>query len=179
MTWSYIKSDLYRYEGKWSIQAFIKNYLFNPSFKFTFWLRCCRGNWLFVRIIARIFHRYYSIKYGLKIPHTTEIGYGFYLAHGLCVVVNNTCKIGNNVTLSQFCSIGASKGKAAEIGNNVYIGPNVSIVEHISIGDNVSVGAGAVVTKNIPDNATVAGVPAKILHFENPGRYILYKYMAD
>ena len=178
MICSYIKSDLYRYEGKWSMQAFAKNFLFNPSFKFTFWLRCCNGGG-FVRIIGRILHRHYSIKYGLKIPHDTEIGYGFYIAHGLSVVVNNTCKIGNNVTLSQFCSIGATKGKAAEIGDNVYIGPNVSIVEHVLIGDNVSVGAGAVVTKSIPRNATVAGVPAKVLHFKNPGRFILYKSIAE
>ncbi len=179
MIWSYIKSDLYRYEGRWSIKVFLKNFLFNPSFKFNFWLRLCRSNTMLLRMVARIFHRHYSIKYGLKIPHDTDIGYGFYIAHGLCIVVNNTCKLGNNVTLSQFCSIGATKGKAADIGNNVYIGPNVSIVEHVTIGNNVSIGAGAVVTKNISNNATVAGVPAKILHFDNPGRFIVYKFSAE
>lgn len=50
----------------------------------------------------------------------------------------------------------------ATIGNSVYIGPGVKIVGRINIGNNVAIGANAVVTKDIPDNAVVAGVPAKI-----------------
>lgn len=40
------------------------------------------------------------------------------------------------------------------------------------IGNNVTIGANAVVTKNIPDNATIGGVPAKVLHFNHPAKYI-------
>lgn len=46
------------------------------------------------------------------------------------------------------------------------------IVENVHIGNNVTIGAGSVVTKDIPDNATVAGVPARVLNYNNPGRYV-------
>lgn len=58
------------------------------------------------------------------------------------------------------------------IGDNVYIGPSSCIVEDVAIGNNVTIGAGSIVTKNIPDNATAAGNYAKVLNFNNPGRYI-------
>ena len=65
---------------------------------------------------------------------------------------------------------------AANIGDNVYIGPNVCIVEDVIIGNNVTIGTGSVVTKSIPDNATVAGNYAKVLNYNNPGRFIKRKY---
>lgn len=85
--------------------------------------------------------------------------------------------IGNNCNLSQFVTIGSNEGKAATIGNNVYIGPNVCIVENVKIGDNVTIGAGSIVTKDIPNNATVAGNYAKVLNYNNPGRYIKNKWV--
>lgn len=60
-------------------------------------------------------------------------------------------------------TIGSWKGKAAEIGNNVMIGPNTNLVENVKIGNNVIIGAGSVVTKSIPDDCIVAGVPAKVI----------------
>ena len=62
------------------------------------------------------------------------------------------------------------------IGNNVYIGPTVCIVENVHIGDNVTIGAGAVVVKDIPVNATVAGVPAKVISYGEAGRFIHNKW---
>lgn len=85
---------------------------------------------------------------------STKIGYGLYIAHGGPVVINENAIIGSNCNLSQFVTIGANNGKAAVIGNNV------------------TIGAGSVVTKDIPDNATVAGNYAKVLNHNNPGRYI-------
>jgi serine O-acetyltransferase len=124
-------------------------------------------------LIAKVQHRRFSKKYFLEIPVITDIGFGFYIGHGQCVVINATAKIGNNVNVSQFTSIGSNHDKAAVIGNNVYIGPNVCIVEDVVIGDNVIVGAGSVVTKSIPDNATSAGVPAKVLNVRKiPNIYV-------
>jgi serine O-acetyltransferase len=52
----------------------------------------------------------------------------------------------------------------------------VCIVENVIIGNNVTIGAGSVVTKDIPENATVAGNYAKVLNYDNPGRYIQDKW---
>ena len=54
----------------------------------------------------------------------------------------------------------------------MYIGPNVSVVEGVTIGNNVTVGAGSVVVKDLEENATAAGNYAKVLNYNNPGRYI-------
>jgi serine O-acetyltransferase len=117
-------------------------------------------------------HRKYLRKYGLQIHPQTKIGYGLYIGHGVGIIVNSTAEIGNNCNLSQFTTIGTNRKKAAIIGDNVYIGPSVCIVEDVNIGNNVTIGAGAVVVKDIPENATVAGIPAKILNYNNPGRYV-------
>lgn len=106
---------------------------------------------------------------------TFVIVYGhdkFYLGHGMNIVINDGTIIGKNANISHFVNIGTNHNTPAIIGDNVYIGPMTCIVEDVKIGDNVTIGAGSVVTKDIPDNATVAGVPAKVLNFDNPGRYI-------
>jgi len=92
------------------------------------------------------------------------------------MVVNGDTIIGNNVNLSQFLNIGTNHETPAIIGDNVYIGPHVCIVEDVTVGNNSTIGAGAVITRDVPENATVAGVPAKVLNYANPGRYIKCKY---
>lgn len=113
-----------------------------------------------------------TTKYGIQIPSTTKIGYGFYIGHGIGIIINGKTVIGNNCNVSQFLSIGSNKGTPAVIGDNVYIGPNVCLVENVHIGNNATIGAGAVVTKDIPENATAAGVPAKVISYKEPGRFI-------
>lgn len=115
----------------------------------------------------------------IQIPLETKIGYGFYIGHGGPVIINGTAIIGNNCNISQFTTIGANEGKAAVIRDNVYIGPNVCIVEDVLIKDNVTIGAGSVVCKDLPENATVAGNYAKVLNFNNPGRYIENRWNID
>lgn len=105
-------------------------------------------------------------------PRNTKVGYGLYIGHEGSIVVNSTTIIGNNCNLSQFTTIGSNENNAAIIGDNTYIGPNVCIIENVQIGNNVTIGAGSVVTKDIPDNATAVGNYAKVINFNNPGRYI-------
>ena len=113
-----------------------------------------------------------SLRYLIDIPLSTEIGYGLYIRHPRCIVINAGTKIGDNVNLSQCLSIGTNENTPAVIGNNVYIGPMVSIVEDVRIGDDVTIGASSVLTKDIPTGATAAGNPAHVLNYNNPGRYI-------
>lgn len=78
--------------------------------------------------------------------------------------------LGKNVNISQGCCVGAAnRGKrkgAATIGNCVYLGPGCKVVGAVNIGNNVCVGANAVVTNDIPDEACVGGIPAKIQPME-------------
>lgn len=113
-----------------------------------------------------------SKKAQVDIPTSTKIGYGFYIGHGICMVINKGTIIGNNVNLSQFLNIGTNHSTPAIIGDNVYIGPQVCIIEDVKIENNSTIGAGAVVTKDVPQNATVVGVPAKVLNYDKPGQFI-------
>jgi serine O-acetyltransferase len=170
--WNYIKSDLARYTGKFSFPLFIKNLIRNRSFKYSFWLRLTRHKNLFIRLLSIFMHKRLTNKYLIQIPRQTQIGYGLYIGHHMCIVISPSAKIGNNVNLSQFTTIGSNYGNAADIGDNVYIGPNVNIIENVIIGDNSTIGAGSVVTKDVPENSTVAGVPAKVISYKKPGRFV-------
>lgn len=76
-----------------------------------------------------------------------QLGYGFYIEHGVAIVINPQTKIGNNCNISQGLTIGSNHGAPAPIGDNVYIGPGVCIVENVTIGNNATIGVGAVVIK--------------------------------
>lgn len=114
-------------------------------------------------IIAKFMQIRLSRKYSIQIPPTTKIGRGFLIWHGCGIVINPDTVIGDNCTVYQFLSIGASRKGAAKIGNNVWIGPHVSIVEDVRIGDNVTIGAGTVVIKDIPTNCVSVGNPNRII----------------
>lgn len=171
-----IKSDRHRLSGRMeSSLAIIVKSLRPFSSSVLFWLRLSQyKGWLFP--LCRIMYERACRKAQVQIPPSMRIGYGFYIGHNICMVVNGGTIIGNNVNLSQFLNIGTNHKTPAIIGDNVYIGPHVSIVENVKIGCNSSIGAGAVVTKDVPENATVAGVPAKVLNYNNPGRYVNRRY---
>lgn len=148
----------------------------NHCFTYLFWFRLASFKNPFY-YLALIKHYTFSRKWGIQIPAGTKIGYGFYIGHGVGIVINGGTVIGNNCNVSQFLSIGTTKKTPATIGDNVYIGPNVCIVEDVKIGNNVTIGAGAVVTKDIPDNATAAGVPAKVISYKDNSRLVHNRYI--
>ena len=86
---------------------------------------------------------------GISIPASAHIGHSFYIGHFGGIILNANTVIGNNCNISQGVTIGVS-GQGEKRGTPV-------------IGDNVYIGANAVVTKNVPDNCTVVGVPAYII----------------
>jgi len=112
----------------------------------------------------------------MQIPSVTNIGYGFLIGHGIGVVINSRTRIGNNVNISQFLSIGSFNDTPAIIGDNVYIGPHVSIVEDVIIGNNAIIGAGAVVVHDVQENSTVVGSPAKKVGENKHPEYIAFRW---
>lgn len=171
----YIKSDLMRYYGKYDMFTFIKA-LRSRTFRFQLAFRLCQKSRGVGKLIGLILWAFNRTKRHIQLSRTTKVGYGLYIGHGGPIVVSPTAVIGNNCNLSQFTTIGSNEGPAAIIGDNTYIGPNVCIVENVTIGNNVTIGAGSVVTKDIPDNATAVGNYAKVINYDNPGRFICNRW---
>lgn len=170
---SLIRSDYFRIWGRTA--SFIRMWIAswrNPSFRYLFWLRLAsyRGIWYYLCLLR---HNHYGNKYGIDILHSSNIGWGLYIGHGQNIIVNGTTVIGNNVSLSQMVNIGTNEGKGAIIGNNVYIAPMSCVVGGVEIGNGSIVGAGAVVTKNVLSDMTVAGVPARTIGPNRHSDYIL------
>lgn len=171
----YVKSDLMRYFGKYDIFTFFRAYLRSATFRFQYAFRLCQCAGV-AKIVGRILWTINKTKKTIQLPRQTKVGFGLYIGHGGPIVVNPTAVIGNNCNLSQFTTIGGNEGQAAVIGDNTYIGPNVCIVENVRIGSNVTIGAGSVVTKDIPDNATAVGNYAKVINYNNPGKYVTRRW---
>lgn len=87
------------------------------------------------------------------------------LPHGLNgIIIHPSVRIGKNVTIMQQVTIGTRhENKSAVIGDHCFIGAGAKILGNIIIGNNVKIGANAVVLDSVPDNCTVAGVPAQIV----------------
>jgi len=103
---------------------------------------------------------------GIEIHPGATVGKGFFIDHGMGVVIGETSIVGDNVTLFQGVTLGGTgkeRGKRhPNIGNNVVIGTGAKVLGNITVGDNSYVGANAVVIKDVPPNSTVVGVPGRI-----------------
>mgnify|MGYP003310641021 CR=1 FL=1 len=137
----------------------------SPAMHFLFWFRIRqkykkRGGYIFNRVLKNV-----GIKYGFDIPYETEIGGGLKISHPGFVVINPKTIIGKNCHIVGGVVIGKKKGKAPVIGDNVHIGANATIIGGIKIGNNSVIGAGAVVVKDVPENAVVVGNPARVIKY--------------
>jgi serine O-acetyltransferase len=106
-------------------------------------------------------------KTGIDIHPGAKIGHDFFIDHGQDVVIGETSEIGNNVTLYQGVTLGGTsleqKKRHPTLGDNIVVGAGAKVLGPINIGNNVRIGANSVVTKDIPDNSVVVGVPGRIV----------------
>ncbi|MDQ2679602.1 MAG: serine O-acetyltransferase [Candidatus Eremiobacteraeota bacterium] len=121
-----------------------------------------------VPIFPRFFSQINRFWTGIEIHPGAVIGKGLFIDHGMGVVIGETVQIGENVTLYQGVTLGGtslSHGKRhPTVGNDVTIGVNAAVLGAITIGNGSKIGGGSVVVKDIPANATVVGVPGRIVY---------------
>ena len=122
---------------------------------------------------------------GIEIHPNAKIGKNLFIDHGMGVVIGETSEIGNDVTIYHNVTLGGiSPSIDAErqrhekrhptIGDNVVIGSGAQILGAIKIGKNSRVAANAVVVKDVPENSTMIGIPAKAIRVGNKGSFRPY-----
>lgn len=128
------------------------------------------AHWLWknrIPFIPRLISHFSRWLTGIEIHPGARIGSGFFIDHGMGVVIGETTVIGNNVTLYQGVTLGGTgkeKGKRhPTLGNNIVVGVGAKILGNIVIGDNVKVGANSVVLESVPPDSTVVGVPGRVV----------------
>lgn len=92
-----------------------------------------------------------------------EFGPGFVLIHSYGVVINASVRGGRDVKVEHLVTIGAERDESPVLGDDVFMGAGCKIVGPVTIGSRVKVGANAVVVKDVPDDSTTVGIPAKIV----------------
>ncbi len=120
-----------------------------------------------IPILPRFFGNVVRFFTQIEIHPGAQIGKGIFIDHGSGVVIGETSVVGDGCTIYQGVTLGGtslSHGKRhPTLGRNVTIGVNSSVLGAIVLGDNAKVGGGSVVVKDVPANATVVGVPARIV----------------
>lgn len=113
--------------------------------------------------IAVLRHRFWSVVTGADIPLNCKIGGGLLIPHPNGIVIHPEVEIGPNCLLFQQVTLGHAEGGVPRLGGHVDVGAGARLIGPISIGDHARVGANAVVTRDVPDGATVVGIPARIV----------------
>ena len=109
---------------------------------------------------------------GIEIHPGAKIGEGFFIDHGMGVVIGETSEIGDNVAMYQGVTLGGTsllkKKRHPTLGNDVVVGAGSKLIGAITIGDGAKIGAGSVVVTSVPPHTTVVGVPGRVVEVRNP-----------
>jgi serine O-acetyltransferase len=119
------------------------------------------------KLIARIVSQLAKFFTGIEIHPGAKIGHGVFIDHGEGVVIGETAIVGNNVVMYQGVTLGGTgkdKGKRhPTIEDGVMISAGAKILGPFTVGKNAKIGAGSIVLKEVPANATVVGVPGRVV----------------
>lgn len=125
-----------------------------------------------VPVLPRLVSHLARLLTGIEIHPGAAIGEGLFIDHGMGVVIGETAVIGEDVTMYQGVTLGGTgkeRGKRhPTIGNRVIISTGAKLLGAITIGDNTKIGAGSVVIHSVPSNATVVGVPGRVVALFHP-----------
>ena len=136
-------------------------------------------------LIARIISQTLRFFTGIEIHPGAKIGRNLFIDHGMGVVIGETTEIGDNVTIYHAVTLGGSspsidterqrhEKRHPTIGDGVVIGSGAQIIGPVKIGKSSRIAANAVVVKDVPENATMVGIPARAVKLENKGNFRPY-----
>ena len=123
-------------------------------------------------LIARIISQFSRFLTGIEIHPKAKIGKNLFIDHGMGVVIGETSDIADNVTIYHMVTLGGISPsinsndqrevkRHPTLRDNVVVGSGAQILGPVIVGKNAKIGANAVVTKNVPENAVMVGIPAK------------------
>jgi len=123
-------------------------------------------------LVARIISQFSRFLTGIEIHPRANIGKNLFIDHGMGVVIGETSEIGDNVTIYHMATLGGispsvnsneqrNVKRHPTLKDNVVVGSGAQILGPVTIGKNAKIGANAVVTKDVPENAVMVGIPAK------------------
>jgi serine O-acetyltransferase len=92
-----------------------------------------------------------------------EFGPGFVLIHSQGAVINSGVRGGRDVKLEHQVTLGAEKGAVPVLGDDVFVGAGAKVLGGVRVGSHARVGANAVVLDDVPEGATVVGIPARVV----------------
>jgi len=123
-------------------------------------------------LIARIISQFSRFLTGIEIHPKAKIGENLFIDHGMGVVIGETSEIGDNVTIYHMVTLGGispsinsndqrGSKRHPTLMDNVVVGSGAQVLGPVVVGKNAKIGANAVVTKDVPENAVMVGIPAK------------------
>ena len=123
-------------------------------------------------LVARIISQFSRFLTGIEIHPKAKIGKNLFIDHGMGVVIGETSEIGDNVTIYHMATLGGISPSVNSneqrnikrhptLKDNVVVGSGAQILGPVTVGKNAKIGANAVVTKDVPENAVMVGIPAK------------------
>lgn len=131
------------------------------------WLRRRR-----LPVLPRLLSHLNRFLTGIEIHPAAAIGAGFFVDHGMGVVIGETTEVGDDVMLYQGVTLGGTgfeRGKRhPTLGHGVTVGVGAKILGAVHVGDGAIIGAGAVVLRDVPAHTTVVGIPARVVSVRDP-----------
>jgi cysteinyl-tRNA synthetase len=167
--WNAIKRDFHAvFERDPAARNTLEVLLAYPGFHAILIHRITHSLWeLKIPVIPRLLSHIARLFTGIEIHPAAKIGAGFFIDHGMGVVIGETTEIGEDCLLYQGVTLGGTgkeKGKRhPTLGNHVVVGGGAKVLGPIRIGDYVKIGANSVILKDVPDYSIVVGVPGKII----------------
>ncbi len=166
---TYLKDDLKAvFDRDPAVRNIFEIFLCYPGFHAMLFYRLSHGLWtrklyLLGRFVSHL-GRFFT---GIEIHTGAKIGRGFFIDHGMGVVIGETSEIGENCTIYHQVTLGgtswAKEKRHPTLGNNVVIGSGAKVLGPFRVCDNAKIGSNSVVVKEVPENATVVGVPGRMV----------------